>query len=160
LISCVPPEVAVSQAIRMAASVEQYSRHPLARAILQRAREETITLAPAVEIRRKAGRGLARQSRRHIDPDHRPEAITASKFSPCGVLAATRSGMECILLIGGRYGATFHFRDAPRVESQAFVRHLIPKHRGQLPSAGCRSYHAGGSGPCGSAQCIAGSITR
>jgi P-type E1-E2 ATPase len=37
--------------------------------------------------------------------------------------------MECILLIGGRYGATFQFRDTPRAEGRAFIRHLGPKHQ-------------------------------
>jgi len=37
--------------------------------------------------------------------------------------------MECILLIGGRYGATFQFWDTPRAEGRAFIRHLGPKHQ-------------------------------
>jgi P-type E1-E2 ATPase len=37
--------------------------------------------------------------------------------------------MECILLTDGKYTATFRFRDAPRQESGAFVRHLAPRHQ-------------------------------
>lgn len=43
-------------------------------------------------------------------------------------LPAASSGMECILLTDGEYGAVFRFRDAPRAESRSFVRHLVPKH--------------------------------
>lgn len=52
---------------------------------------------------------------------HRSPAL-AAQLPPAG------PAMECILLIDGRYGATFQFRDAPRQESCSFVRHLIPKH--------------------------------
>jgi P-type E1-E2 ATPase len=36
--------------------------------------------------------------------------------------------MECVLLIDGRYAATFRFRDEPRPEGASFIQHLRPKH--------------------------------
>jgi P-type E1-E2 ATPase len=39
------------------------------------------------------------------------------------------SGLECVILVDGRYAATYRFHDAPRDESGAFVAHLGPKHR-------------------------------
>jgi P-type E1-E2 ATPase len=38
-------------------------------------------------------------------------------------------GMECILLVDGRYAATLQFRDTPRQESRSFITHLGPRHR-------------------------------
>ena len=38
------------------------------------------------------------------------------------------SGLECIVLIDGRYAATYRFRDAPRAEGLSFIKHLGPKH--------------------------------
>jgi P-type E1-E2 ATPase len=37
--------------------------------------------------------------------------------------------MECVVLVGGRYAATFRFRDRPRADSASFVRHLGSRHR-------------------------------
>jgi heavy metal translocating P-type ATPase len=123
------PGLAVSEAIRMAASVEQYSRHPLAEPILGRAQEEKVGLAPAIDVSEKPGQGLT------ASVEGRLVHITGRKqlqqTSPVlgSELPPPASGMECILLIGGMYGATFRFRDAPRAESRSFVRHLVPKHQ-------------------------------
>jgi heavy metal translocating P-type ATPase len=122
------PGVAVSEALRMAASVEQYSRHPLAQPILERARTENIALAQATEIDEKPGQGLTAKvegTAIHITGRKQlqeRDALLASELPP------PAAGMECILLIDGAYGATFRFRDAPRLESKSFVRHLVPKH--------------------------------
>ena len=122
------PEVTVSQAIRMAASVEQYSRHPLAQAILQRARDESIALATAVEISEKPGQGLkARVERKLVQITGRKQLQQAYPALAADLPPAS-SGMECILLVDGRYCAAFRFRDAPRAESRSFVRHLVPQH--------------------------------
>ena len=52
------PGLTASEAIRIAASVEQYSRHPLAQPILERAKHEKINLAPVAEVSEKPGEGL------------------------------------------------------------------------------------------------------
>jgi P-type E1-E2 ATPase len=40
-----------------------------------------------------------------------------------------RGGLECLVVIDGRYAAALRFRDAPRAESLSFVKHLGPKHQ-------------------------------
>jgi P-type E1-E2 ATPase len=45
-----------------------------------------------------------------------------------GNLPAATGGMECVVLIGGSYAATYRFRDEPRLESASFIGHLKPKH--------------------------------
>jgi len=122
------PEVTVSQAIRMAASVEQYSRHPLAQAILQRARDESIALATAVEISEKPGQGLKASVERKLVQITGRKQLQQAYPALAADLPPASSGMECILLVDGRYCATFRFRDAPRAESRSFVRHLVPQH--------------------------------
>jgi P-type E1-E2 ATPase len=37
-------------------------------------------------------------------------------------------GMECVVLVDGRYAVTCRFRDKPRDEGAPFIRHLKPKH--------------------------------
>ena len=123
------PGIAASQAIRIAASVEQYSRHPLAHAILERARLENITLAPAAEISEKPGQGLrARVEGNLIQITGRKQLQQVSPAIAVDLPPAS-AGMECILLIDNRYAATFRFRDVPRAESRSFVHHLVPTHR-------------------------------
>ena len=122
------PGITVSEAIRIAASVEQYSRHPLAQPILERAQREKIDLAPVVEVSEKPGQGLtATVEGMHVHITGRKQLqqknpVLASELPPAAL------GMECILLIDGRYAAAFRFRDTPRAESRSFIRHLVPKH--------------------------------
>ena len=37
-------------------------------------------------------------------------------------------GLECVILVDGRYAATYRFRDRPRREGRPFIRHLAPRH--------------------------------
>src|SRR5678815_4932588 len=43
-------------------------------------------------------------------------------------IADTSGGLECIVLIDGRYGATYRVRDAPRDDSRSFIGHLNARH--------------------------------
>jgi len=45
------------------------------------------------------------------------------------VLPPTAAGLECIIKQGGKYAATFRFRDAPRSEGKSFISHLGPAHQ-------------------------------
>ena len=40
-------------------------------------------------------------------------------------------GLECIIVIDGRFAAAFRLRDAPRAEGRSFIQHLGPKHQFQ-----------------------------
>ncbi len=44
-------------------------------------------------------------------------------------LPPVAGGLECVVVIDGRYAAALRFRDAPRAESLSFVKHLGPKHQ-------------------------------
>jgi heavy metal translocating P-type ATPase len=114
--------------LQMAASLEQYSKHPLANTISQAAEHEGIPLAAVSEIGEKPGEGLSGTM------DGRQVQITGRKnVSALGNAIASSlpppsPGMECILLVNGGYAATLRFRDAPRKESRSFVAHLGPRH--------------------------------
>ena len=122
------PGIAASDVIRMAATVEQYSRHPLAQAILQRARAENVPLSSAVQISEKPGQGLTASLEGTVVHITGRKQLQQRYPALASELPPTAPGMECILLRNGRYAATFQFRDAPRAESRTFVRHLVPKH--------------------------------
>jgi len=114
--------------LQMAASLEQYSKHPLAFTIQRAAQQERISLAPVSEIGEKPGEGLKGTiDGRHVLITGRKKVLTmgdalASKLPP------PTAGMECILLVDGRYAATLQFRDTPRQESRPFITHLGPRH--------------------------------
>src|SRR5579884_3637072 len=104
-----------ARALRLAASLEQYSRHPLATSILDAALAEGIAPGNVTEISEKPGEGL----RGRIDG----HAIAITGPPP------TSRGMECILLRDGELAATFRFQDVPRDESRSFIDHLEPQHQ-------------------------------
>lgn len=123
------PGIAASDAIRIAASVEQYSRHPLAQAISKRAQDDTIALAPAGEISEKPGEGLTARVDGTLVLLTGRKQLQQTYPALAAELPPPAPGMECILLIDGLYAATFRFRDAPRAESKSFIGHLVPKHQ-------------------------------
>jgi P-type E1-E2 ATPase len=45
------------------------------------------------------------------------------------VLPDTSGGLECVVVVDWEYAATYRFRDTPRAEGGAFVRHLRPRHK-------------------------------
>jgi heavy metal translocating P-type ATPase len=112
--------------LRLAASVERYSKHPLAAPILEAARREGLALLDASEVRERPGEGLEGQvNGRHVRIVGRRQAEMAGHG---GVLPPVASGLECIILVDGQYAATYRFRDAPREDSRSFVTHLGPRH--------------------------------
>jgi heavy metal translocating P-type ATPase len=117
------------EVLTLAASLERYSKHPLARAILAAASQAGIALAEAVEVGEKPGEGLrGTVSGRTVQITSRNK-LAAQVVPGAEQLPPVAGGLECVVVVDGRYAAVFQFRDAPRKESGAFVRHLGPKHR-------------------------------
>jgi len=113
--------------LQLAASVERYSRHPLAAPILAAARQEGLALFEAVDIGERPGQGLEATVAGHrvqILGRRQVEAVDSSSSLP-----EVGAGLECMVVIDGRYAATFRFHDAPREDSRSFVGHLASRHR-------------------------------
>jgi heavy metal translocating P-type ATPase len=123
------PGFATRDILTLVASLERYSKHPLAAAILEAAREARAGLQEVSEISERPGEGLrgivAGQT---IQVTSRKKLI-AQQAEMASQLPPAVGGMECVILIAGRYAATFRFRDEPRAEGAPFIRHLRPKHR-------------------------------
>jgi heavy metal translocating P-type ATPase len=113
------------EVLRLAASLEQYSKHPLASAILTAANEHRLTLEPVRLISEKPGEGL-----RGVAGEHSVQ-LTGRGTVQVDDLPPGESGLECLVFLDGRHAATFRFRDEPRRDSTAFVSHLKPKHHAQ-----------------------------
>ncbi len=111
--------------LRMTASLEQYSKHPLAGAILDAARKEKLALEPVSQMSEKPGEGL-----RGTVAGREVQITGRAKVASKGlVLPPIASGLECLVFVDGQYAAAFRFRDAPRRETNRFVKHLKPSHR-------------------------------
>lgn len=112
------------EVLRMAASVERYSKHPLALAILELAKQRALTLSPVSQVHEPPGTGLSGTVNGH-------EVVVTgrSKVLPKGLLLPpVEPGLECLLFLDGVFAALFGFEDSPRADSAVFITHLSPRH--------------------------------
>ena len=107
------------------AAVEQYSRHPVAGAIVEAARHEGYALPDVEWIREEPGVGLhAQVQTMRVLLTGRAEAAVMFDDLP----APASSGLECIVIVNGAWAALYRFHDVARQDSGSFIAHLGPKH--------------------------------
>jgi heavy metal translocating P-type ATPase len=107
----------------LVASLERYSRHPLAGAIVRAAEDAGYPLPDVESLQEQPGAGLlGRVAGRAIRITNR--ARTTERFA----LPPETSGLECVVLVDDQYAATYQFHDVPRPDSRGFVVHLGPRH--------------------------------
>ena len=114
--------------LTLAASVEQYSKHPLAQALSKAAEQNNSQLRPVTEISEKPGEGMRGiVDGRTIQITGRSALIGEGREMPPDLPPPT-AGLECLLFIDQMYAAALRFRDEPRHDSSSFVSHLSPRH--------------------------------
>jgi heavy metal translocating P-type ATPase len=119
------PGVSERRVLGIAASLERYSKHPLAGAILDAARRAVIALEPVMEVSERPGEGLrGKVAGREVWITGRNKVTDRNLSFP---MAA--AGLECVVFIGGTYAAMFRFRDVARAGGRSFVNHLRSRHR-------------------------------
>ncbi len=112
-------------ALQYVASLERYSKHPLASAVLSAAEDEGLQLLKVDDVSESPGHGLSGHVSGHLI------AITGrGKLSAENLVAMppVTPGLECVLLLDGKLVGVIHFQDEPRLESRSFLHHLGPKH--------------------------------
>jgi P-type E1-E2 ATPase len=113
-----------SEVLQLTGSLEQYSKHPLASAIVTAAKQEHIAFLPVDHVSERPGEGLLGVVEgRKVQITGRNKV--AEKDLPLPPLV---SGLECLVFIDGRYAAALRFHDAPRKDSRLFIEHLRPRH--------------------------------
>jgi heavy metal translocating P-type ATPase len=125
LVSIQTKGITEAEVLQLVASVEQYSKHPLAQPVLDYAKKQQIVLAEVTDMSEIPGQGLRGKVK------GREIAITGRRAVPSEQLQdfeASSSGMECVVMQDGKVVALFRFRDEPRPESKTFVSHLGPQH--------------------------------
>jgi heavy metal translocating P-type ATPase len=115
--------------LRLLASVEQYSKHPLAEAVRAEARNRSLSLMTASEIREPPGEGMTGiVGGRRVYVTNRKKLLAKQPELEASI-PQVAGGLECLVLVDGAYGAALRFRDEPRREGKLFVDHLKPKHQ-------------------------------
>jgi heavy metal translocating P-type ATPase len=111
--------------IQLAASLEKFSKHPLAGALLKSAADEHIPLLHPQRVQEEPGRGLKGEIEGQIVTLTSRNKLSAELKAQLRDLPA---GMECTVLIDGRLAGMMRFRDQPRSESKSFLRHVKSHH--------------------------------
>lgn len=113
----------------LVASLERYSKHPLAHAILESAKAAGITLHDATEISEPPGEGMRGTVDGHVVTITSRGALGRKPVAGSDHLPPHAGGLECFVVIDDRYAATYRFRDEPRTEGVSFIKHLMPLHK-------------------------------
>ena len=114
-----------NEVMQLTGSLEQYSKHPLASAILAAAKHENVALLPVAHVSEHPGEGLRGTIEGRTVQITGRKKIAAEQFP----LPALASGLECLVFIDEKYAAALRFHDAPRRDSRTFIEHLQPRHR-------------------------------
>jgi heavy metal translocating P-type ATPase len=112
-------------ALQYVASLERYSKHPLASAVLAAAETEGLPFLEVEDVSEAPGAGLTG----HVEG----QLLTVTgrgKLTEelAGAMPPVASGLECVMLLNGELAAVFRFQDEPRRESRPFLKHLGTKH--------------------------------
>jgi heavy metal translocating P-type ATPase len=113
-----------TEVLQLAASLEQYSKHPLSGAIIAHAKRQGIPMLQVERISEPPGEGL------HGVISGEFVLITGrKKVQDLQLpLPPLESGLECLVFVASKYAAAIRFHDAPREGSATFIKHLGPKH--------------------------------
>ncbi len=114
--------------LQMTASLERYSRHPLAGAIVEAAEKDNLELLEVKNIAENAGQGLVGNiGKKKVFVTHRKK-LTNELSEQAEKLPPLKHGLECMIVVDDKIAAVFHFRDAPRHDGHFFINHLGPAH--------------------------------
>ncbi len=114
------------EVLALTASLEVYSRHPLADAVVAAARTRGLPLHDVVEVSERPGEGLRGRIGGRVVQVTGRRAVVAEPVA--AMLPAAAGGLECVVLIDDGYAGLCRFRDEPRAEGKSFIRHLRPRH--------------------------------
>jgi heavy metal translocating P-type ATPase len=125
----VAPEFDPERVLSLVASLEHYSKHPLAHAIVAEANAQGIATYPASSLSEVPGKGLigSVQGQRILVTSRKKihqQGVTGLEHLP-----ESSEGLECVIAVDDRFAAVYQMHDAPRSDSKAFIDHLGGNHR-------------------------------
>lgn len=112
-------------ALQYGASLERYSKHPLATAVLAAAEQGKLELLSVENVSEAPGAGLT-----GLVAGRKVTVTGRGKLSPenLSAMPPVAPGLECVLVLDEKLAAVIHFEDEPRRESKSFLGHLDSKH--------------------------------
>jgi heavy metal translocating P-type ATPase len=121
------------ESLALAASLEQYSRHPLSAAVVAAAADRSLAQGQVEELAEKPGQGLVGRVRAPTGREHAVVITSRHKLAagdPAGVsrLPPQAGGLECVVVVDGEAAAVLRFHDSPRADGRPFIDHLAPAH--------------------------------
>ncbi len=123
------PQFSPDKILCLAASLERYSKHPLAHALKAASEKKGLILQEVSEIREIPGEGLrGLVAGQEVLVTSRGIALKKS-FLGLQHLPPVVEGLECVVILDKVYAATYKFRDTPRLEGPTFIQHLGPRHQ-------------------------------
>lgn len=114
--------------LSLAASLEQYSRHPLSGAVQEAARRGGAALLEAAAVSEVPGRGLTGTIDGHQVWITSRKLLALDQPELVDNLPARTGGMECLVMVDRRFAGLMRFRDEIRRDSSHFIQHLSPRH--------------------------------
>lgn len=123
------PPFSANEVLKLVASLERYSKHPLSSAILNKAQEEGINLVLADHVSEPKGKGLQGVVDGHFIVVTSRKELERYNLGEKRSLLPKGEGLECVILVDSALAAYFRFRDMPRKEGAFFVQHLSKKHQ-------------------------------
>lgn len=117
-----------NEVLGLAAGLERYSKHPLARSILAAVESAKLPLPEAENVSEQPSEGLRGTVSGHQVQVTSRRQLLAQAAEYESQLPVFVGGMECVVTIDQNYAAALRFHDTPRAESRSFLDHLGPKH--------------------------------
>ena len=112
--------------LKWAASLERYSRHPLALALVEAASSAGIPTEEAGEVSEPPGQGMRGTVSGHNLVLTGRKNLTETQAQM--LHQAPTGGLEAVLVVDDTLAACFHFRDRPRADTRSFLQHLQQRH--------------------------------
>jgi heavy metal translocating P-type ATPase len=125
----VAPTFEPDRVLALVASLEHYSKHPLAHAIVSAANAQGLATQPASSVSEVPGKGLSGSVQGHEILVTSRKKIREQRIAGLEHMPESAEGLECVIAIDQNYAAIYQMRDAPRSDSKAFIDHLGCSHR-------------------------------
>lgn len=117
------------EVLSLVGSLERFSKHPLAVAILTAMQEAQTVSYDATEISEPPGEGLQGTVTRHRVQITSRKKLLKQQPNVVDQLPPQAGGLECVILIDDQYAGVYRFRDTPRTDGLSFINHLSPQHQ-------------------------------
>lgn len=117
------------EVLQYVASLERFSKHPLAGAILKAAQTAGVPFLNVNHVSENSGEGLVGSIGKNTIKITNRKSVEAKDPTQASYLPPQNPGMESIVLVNHKLAGLLCFRDAVRQEGYSFISHLGPMHK-------------------------------